>query len=106
NVTSFEAASWGRSANGMLLWARCGAGFPISRDMPIHSAAGGSRNRAKAIAVDRAVNMTSSLAHPRHLARRAWTPEWLQQRRRPVRIAARAVAIFLLVLFALWLVLF
>src|SRR5690606_27760215 len=64
------------------------------------------RNRAKAIAVDRAVNITSSLAHPRHLARRAWTPEWLQQRPRPVRIAARAVAIFLLVLFALWLVLF
>ncbi|WP_238474016.1 AsmA family protein [Altericroceibacterium spongiae] len=50
--------------------------------------------------------MTRSLAHMRNYAGRAWSPGWLQQRPRPMRIAARAVAIFVLVLFTIWLVLF
>jgi uncharacterized protein involved in outer membrane biogenesis len=50
--------------------------------------------------------MSSSLSRPRHLAHRVWAPGWLQRRPRPVRIAARAVAIVLLLLFAIWLVLF
>ena len=39
-------------------------------------------------------------------ARTAWTPAWLDRRPRPVRIAIRSVAIVLLILFAIWLILF
>ena len=52
------------------------------------------------------MDISASLSRPRELARRAWTPGWLQRRPRPVRIAVRALAIFVLVLFAIWLVLF
>ena len=38
--------------------------------------------------------------------RRAWTPHWLANRLRPARIAVRTIAIVLLVIFAIWLVLY
>jgi uncharacterized protein involved in outer membrane biogenesis len=56
--------------------------------------------------VERGVDLSASFARSRSVAHRVWAPEWLQQRPRAVRIALRAVAIVLLVLFALWLVLF
>ncbi|MDK2761921.1 MAG: AsmA family protein [Sphingopyxis sp.] len=45
-------------------------------------------------------------ARPAHWARRAWTPAWLEKRPRPLRIAVRTIAILLLLLFAIWLILF
>ncbi|WP_432768618.1 AsmA family protein [Sphingopyxis sp.] len=39
-------------------------------------------------------------------ARRVWTPRWLARRPRTVRIAVRTAAILLLLLFAIWLILF
>ena len=42
----------------------------------------------------------------REWPRRAWTPQWLADRPRPIRIAVRTVAVILLTLFALWLVLY
>src|SRR3546814_19217727 len=44
--------------------------------------------------------------HPRRWARTAWAPAWLRRRPRPLRIAVRTVAIILLILFAIWLILF
>lgn len=44
--------------------------------------------------------------HPRHWARKSWTPAWLEKRPRPVRIIVRTVAVLLLTLFAIWLILF
>ena len=38
--------------------------------------------------------------------RAAWTPAWLEKRPRPLRIAVRTIAITLLVIFAIWLILF
>src|SRR3546814_6832010 len=43
---------------------------------------------------------------PRRWARTAWAPAWLRRRPRPLRIAVRTVAIILLILFAIWLILF
>jgi hypothetical protein len=43
---------------------------------------------------------------PRRWARTAWTPAWLERRPRPLRIAIRTVALILLILFAIWLILF
>lgn len=42
----------------------------------------------------------------REWPRRAWTPGWLKDRPRPVRIAVRTVAIILLTIFTIWLVLY
>src|SRR5690606_103786 len=39
-------------------------------------------------------------------ARQLWSPAWLQRRPKPLRIAIRAAAIFLLTLFLIWLILF
>jgi uncharacterized protein involved in outer membrane biogenesis len=50
--------------------------------------------------------MSASNERSRNVAHRFWAPDWLQGRPRPVRIAVRALAIVLLVLFAIWLVLF
>ncbi|WP_374406980.1 AsmA family protein [Pelagerythrobacter sp.] len=47
-----------------------------------------------------------TLDRSRDYARRAWTPRWLADRPRPLRIAVRTVAIALLALFAVWLILF
>src|SRR3546814_6245956 len=44
--------------------------------------------------------------HPRRWARTAWAPLWLRRRPGPLRIAVRTVAIILLILFAIWLILF
>ena len=43
---------------------------------------------------------------PSTLTRRIWTPRWLEKRPRAVRIAMRTTAIILLLLAAIWLVLF
>ncbi len=43
---------------------------------------------------------------PRRWVRTTWTPAWLRRRPRPLRIAIRTVAIILLILFAIWLILF
>ena len=52
------------------------------------------------------MDMSGTMARSRHYARRAWTPRWLADRPRPVRIAVRTVAIVLLTVFAIWLILF
>lgn len=52
------------------------------------------------------MDMSGTMARSRDYARRAWTPRWLADRPRPVRIAVRTVAIVLLTLFAIWLILF
>jgi uncharacterized protein involved in outer membrane biogenesis len=50
--------------------------------------------------------MSASFARSRTFAHRFWAPAWLGRRPRPLRIALRALAIFVLVLFVIWLVLF
>jgi uncharacterized protein involved in outer membrane biogenesis len=40
------------------------------------------------------------------IAHQIWNPQWLQRRPKPLRITIRAVAIFFLTLFLIWLVLF
>jgi len=42
----------------------------------------------------------------RRSARKVWTPAWLARRPRPLRIAVRTAAIVLLIILAIWLVLF
>ena len=52
------------------------------------------------------MDMSVAWERSRTCARRAWTPRWLADRPRPLRIALRALAIILLTLFAIWLMLF
>ncbi len=43
---------------------------------------------------------------PGRTARQIWSPQWLQRRPRPLRIAVRAIAIAILAVFLVWLILF
>jgi uncharacterized protein involved in outer membrane biogenesis len=52
------------------------------------------------------VNMIAIRRRSSDVAHRMWNPVWLQQRPKPLRIAIRAVALFFLTLFLIWLVLF
>lgn len=52
------------------------------------------------------MDLSAPFVRSRNLGRRLWAPDWLESRPRPLRIALRALVIFLLVLFAIWLVLF
>ena len=52
------------------------------------------------------VSMIAIRQRTSETAQRIWNPQWLQRRPKPLRIAIRAVAIFVLTLFLIWLVLF
>jgi uncharacterized protein involved in outer membrane biogenesis len=52
------------------------------------------------------MDMSFSFDRPSLIAHRIWSPQWLQRRPKPLRIAIRTAAIAILAVFLVWLVLF